>query len=328
MRNHCTIKGCSAPFSLCLKNPAQAWQDCAEFKAFEEEKAPGPGVSGPASFRSSGVVLPWQGGVFQPGDIQIVSSRTPPRMIGMIGTKDAGKTSYLGMLYTLLFRGMKFHNWQFAGSQTLAGWELPAKYLKIRPDGTTHFPPPTSSNPAFYSLYHLGIRDANGNLSDVIYADSSGEVFTKWSINPDDPEAQNAAWIYNHADGFILFVDCVALIEKRGEVKQEIVQIAEQIACDLVQRPVTIVWSKSDRIQEIRPNIREALSEDLLDLIPNAKVVHITNFPKQDSDPMCHVNNLAVSEYLFDSFTEPCGSLFPPLKVVGDDFFYISSALP
>lgn len=29
-----------------------------------------------------------------------------------------------------------------------------------------------------------------------------------WSQNRNDPNAENARWIYEHSNGFILFIDC------------------------------------------------------------------------------------------------------------------------
>jgi len=247
--------------------------------------------------------LPWTGEPFLPVDIDIVSQRSTPLIIGMVGSADAGKTSYLGMLYTLLFNGFKFNRWSFSGSYTLAAWETLAQYLRIRSNGSVAFAPPTPSNPDYYSLYHLAMKK-DGILRDVLFADSSGEVFKLWSENTEDQNAENARWIYEKSTGFIFMVDCKALIDRKGAAKNEIVQMAEQLAANLNGRPVAVVWSKSDEIDHIRGNIKESLTEDLFHLLGAAQVFEVSNFSKSDSDVLCHENNIAVTEYLLDELNK------------------------
>ncbi|WP_100278435.1 TRAFAC clade GTPase domain-containing protein [Mariprofundus aestuarium] len=265
--------------------------------------------------------LPWTGEPFQPADIAIVSQRSTPLIIGMVGSPDAGKTSYLGMLYTLLFNGIKLERWSFAGSCTLAAWETLAQCLQIKPGGLVKFAPPTPSNPDYYSLFHLSLK--KGKLfRDVLFADSSGEVFNLWSENTQDSNAGNARWIYEKSSAFVFMVDCVALIEKRGAAKSEIIQMAEQLAANLKGRPVAVVWSKADRIYEVRENIKSALDEDLTLIFGNSKVFEVSNFSKSDPDTLCHKNNLEVTEYLLEELNKPRAiNLIPQIESSGDLFF-------
>lgn len=313
MKRICAFEGCPAPKGLCRKQLDTEYQNCEHYSiengtdntAIEGSKNKSKKATLPSS-------LPWTGEPFQPEDISMVSSRSSPTIIGMIGTPDAGKTSYLGMLYTLLFNGKKFENWNFAGSMTLGAWETLAQYMKIRKDGSLSFPPPTPSNRDFYKMYHLAIKSTEGVFKDVLFADSSGEVFMKWSIDIHDPAAENAKWIYENSSAFVLFVDVVALIEKRGAAKQVIAQIAEQVSRNLYGRAVTIVWSKSDRLVEVRSQIKEALTEDLAEILPSAKVLHISNFSRENPDMFCHSNNIAATEFLLSSICKPSDLLVQP----------------
>ncbi len=317
MRKKCNKADCPAPKGLCLENlnndhpKCEYWLGSQIDQPIEKQKK----ISGTAKS------LPWTGEPFLPTDIEIVSQRSSPLIIGMVGSADAGKTSYLGMLYTLLFNGIKFNHWSFAGSYTLAAWETLAQYLKIKPNGKLEFAPPTPSNPDYYSLYHLALKK-EGLFRDVLFADSSGEVFNIWSENTQDPNAENARWIYEKSSAFIFMVDSVALIERRGAAKSEIVQMAEQLAANLKGRPVAVVWSKADEIGNIRENIKNALSDDLSQVLGNAQVFEVSNFSKSDPDILCHKNNIAVTEYLLDKLNETKKIILAPQDGDLDEMFF------
>jgi len=317
MRNKCSNPDCPAPRGLCLAHASPDYQKCEHWLGNKMD----PPVEKPKAVEKKVQSLPWTGEPFQPTDIEIVSQRSAPLIIGMIGGAYAGKTSYLGMLYTLLFNGKRFERWSFAGSYTLAAWETLAQYLKIKSDGTVKFPPPTPSNPDFYSLYHLALKRED-LFRDVLFVDSSGEVFKLWSEDTQDPNAENARWIYNNSNAFILMVDSVALINRRGEAKNEIVQMAEQLAANLQGRPVTIVWSKADKIEDIRENIKKALEEDLAQLFANSQVFEVSNFPKSIPDTLCHTNNPAVVEYLLEKLNEPRAIRLLPQVSASDDLLF------
>lgn len=317
MRQKCEKTDCPAPKGLCLEHASSDYPKCEHWlgNAAEQDSVQRN------TNRANAKPLPWTGEALQPADLSLVSERSAPLIIGMIGGADAGKTSYLGMLYTLLFNGKTFENWHFAGSYTLAAWETLAQYLKIKPGGVVEFAPPTPSNPDYYSLSHLALKKSE-IFRDVLFADSSGEVFNLWSENTQDPNAVNARWIYEKANSFIFMVDCVALIEKRGAAKSSIVQMAEQIVANLDGRPVAIVWSKADRLDEVRENIRSALAEDLTECLSDAHVFEVSNYSKSDPDTLCHKNNLAVTEYLIEKMNEPSRVKITPAINQPHDFFF------
>lgn len=317
MRNKCSKPGCPAPKGMCLEHVSHEYQKCDYWLGGKT----GQSVEKKKEAQKKVQSLPWTGEPFQPTDIEIVSQRSAPLIIGMVGGADAGKTSYLGMLYTLLFNGNKFEHWSFAGSSTLAAWETLAQYLRIQPDGNVAFAPPTPSNPDFYSLYHLALKRKE-LFRDVLFVDSSGEVFKLWAEDIHDPNAENAQWIYENSNAFIFMVDSDALINRRGAAKSEIVQMAEQLAANLKGRPVAVVWSKADKIENIRENIRRALEEDLAQVFGNSKVFEVSNFPKPIPDTLCHENNPAVVEYLLDKLNEPKIIRLIPQVSTSDDLLF------
>lgn len=302
MRKKCPNTGCSAPKGMCLELMSNEHLKCDHWLADNDStKVTGARITKDSS-KSTG--LPWTGEALQPDDISIISERTEPLIVGMVGTADAGKTSYLGMLYTLLFNGREIKSWNFSGSVTLAAWETLAQYLKITHNGSIEFPAPTPSHPEFYSLYHLALKN-DDVFRDILFADSSGEVFTSWSEDIHDASADNARWIYENSSAFIFMVDSIALIEKRGQAKSEIVQMAEQLSANLNNRPVTIVWTKSDKAEEIRENIKKSLTEDLLLLFPDATSINVSNLPENNQDQLCYENNLNVIADLLKQLNKP-----------------------
>lgn len=286
MRGFCKTQGCPAPKGMCLEKLSNEHLICEHWNGAEQ-------VDSKKSKSVGAKVLPWTGEALQPDELELIGERSSPLVIGMIGCPDAGKTSYLGMLYTLLFNGNKIDGWPLCGSYTLAAWETLAQCLKIKSNGTVDFPIPTPSSADFYSLYHLALKNIQV-FRDVLLADSSGEVFNLWSEDVNDENADNARWIYSNSDAFVFFIDSVALVEKRGRAKAEIVQMAEQLAANINNRPVAIVWSKADKISEIKPKIKASLKEDLERLFQGASFFEVTNFPSKEFDPLCHNNNIEV----------------------------------
>lgn len=314
-KQNCSLEGCYAPDALCMLTASPNYQQCTHFnKSITHSTVGKPEKKGVKS-------IPWSGQALQPSQIEFLSHRSTPKIIGLVGSSGAGKTTYLAMLYTLLFNGRKIDGWNFAGSYTLAEWELQAKSLQIKNDGTVKYPDATSSAPDFYSLYHLALRNKEV-LHDVLFADSSGEVFSKWAMNIEDSGAENARWIYEHSHAFILFIDCNAIIEKRGIAKKDITQLAEQINSDLQNRPVLILWSKGDLADQMRPNIREAIESSLSTLFPDSLSLQISNYSKSESDELCHINNLKAVQSLLDSLSASKSLIITPKIEPVNDFFF------
>lgn len=311
----CSLDGCHAPDALCKKTATPNYQQCEHFTNLDTS-------SKVKNNQNNSRTIPWTGQALQPNQIELLSHRSAPKIIGLIGPQEAGKTSYLAMLYTLLYNGKRIANWDFAGSYTLREWELQAKSLQVKDNGKVAYPDTTPSTPDFYSLYHLALRN-DGHLHDILYADSSGEVFYKWSMNIDDAGAENARWIYEHSNGFLFFVDCEAVIKERGKAKKNIMQLAEQVKAGLNGRPINIIWSKADLIEEIRPNIKESIINGLSDLFPGATSLEVSNYSKTDSDQLCHINNLRATEIMLNNFIVPQRIRIIPVGNETTDYFFL-----
>lgn len=317
-KRRCTKEGCYAPDDFCLELAGPLHEQCQFFAKADAKEASAKTAKRLAAARS----MPWTGEWLWPEQLDLLTHRGTPRIIGLVGSSGAGKTTYLAMLYSLLFNGKRIENWDFAGSYTLNGWELQAKTLQVQEDGTVRNPDATPSDKDFYSLYHLALRH-DGFLHDILFADSSGEVFSKWSDNVNDPAAENARWIYGNAHAFLFFVDCEAIIEQRGKARRDIVQVAEQVKSGLRGRPVVIVWSKADLAENMRENIVEAIKRSLSETFPGAISLEISNYSKSDSDQLCHINNIGVAKTVLDLLVNPQPLRIAPASIQTDDLFFL-----
>ncbi len=240
-------------------------------------------------------------------DISRISYRNLPIILGVIGKADAGKTTFLAMLYTLLLRGERFSGYNFAGSKTLLGWDELYYKLKVQKNKVA-FPDPTPVE--YLRLHHLALKNSAAKLFDLFLCDASGEVFSYWSQNRDDVRADNARWVYRHANAFILFIDCDDLIARKNKAKTEIIDIAQMLQYDLKNRPVIAVWSKADKKEKVHKTIQESLSVELTEMFPQFTEIDISNFSKDDPDALVHENNIKVIDWLLEQLTLPTGVTF------------------
>lgn len=72
--------------------------------------------------------MPWSGGVLGLTDLGFVAGRGKPIVLTIVGPQKAGKTTLLGAWYLLLGKGARPDDkLRFAGSRSLAGWEIVAR---------------------------------------------------------------------------------------------------------------------------------------------------------------------------------------------------------
>jgi len=216
--------------------------------------------------------VPWTGSSFGVDDIAWLASRQRPLLYAPVGANNVGKTTFLASLYVGLCRGVLPAKHQFTGSFTFGGWEKLAAYVRYAPDGIgPGFPPhtPITEN-RLPGWLHVGFRSANGQIRDVLLADTPGEWFSRWAVHAESASALGARWVARHADGFLFFVDSDGLSgPDRRNVIQNTELLAERLSGVLAGRPVCVVWSKSDK--EIRHQIRSDVETALKKALPNAE---------------------------------------------------------
>ena len=237
----------------------------------------------------------WSGNPLRVEEINLVSYRNAPIVIGLAGKANAGKTTFLAMLYTLLYDGGNFEKYDFSGSMTTLGWDSLYHKLKVL-NKKVSFPETTPSS--YLRLLHFALRGEGDILNDLLITDASGEVFSYWSQNKEDENAENARWIYDNSHGFILFIDCDDLIKRKNLAKTEIVDIAEMLKSNLKDRPVLAVWSKADLKEEVHPKIKTSLHDELSEIFNNYSEIDVSNFPSKNPDELVHSNNLKTIDWL------------------------------
>lgn len=262
--------------------------------------------------------IAWSGSPLIVEEIQMVSKYNSPTIIGIIGKQDAGKTTFLAMVYTLMLNGKNLKDYTFAGTKTILGWDELHHKLRIS-RGNVTFPAPTPVNSN--RQYHLSLKNSEDRLKDILFSDASGEVFTLWANDRNDANAENARWVHTNASGFMLFIDCVALIEQKIVAKREIINIAQQLTHKLNGRPVLAVWSKSDRKGEIHPNIKESLTNELRAMFTNYDEIEISNYLDPGPDELVHKNNLEAIDWILQRTAQPYGSSLAVERKETNDLF-------
>ena len=155
----------------------------------------------------------------------------------------------------------------------------------------------------------------------MLFADASGEVFSLWSVNRNDENADNARWIYSNSNAFMLFIDCEALLTNKNAAKKEVLLIARQLTHDLKNRPVIAVWSKADKKNEIIPSIKDTLKGELEFFFSNYNEIEISNYLEPGPDEWVHINNLAAVDWLLDKIMIPSAPDLALDEIVSDDLF-------
>lgn len=225
----------------------------------------------------------WYGSAFGMRDLELVTSRSHSHIVGIVGPQNAGKTSFLAVLYLMLNHGHQLNTLSFAGSYTFNGWEKIARNLRLNPGQLQpHFPPHTPRNSDGDSrtpgLLHLAFRDTSEQFRDYLLTDPPGEWFNIWANDKNDPSVKGARWIAHHATSFAFFVDCERLAgNQRGIESGKIERLAQRLSSEVGKCPVAVVWAKSDI--EIKNEIRQRLQDTFAQLFPLMREFEVAAIP-------------------------------------------------
>lgn len=220
--------------------------------------------------------LPWGGNVFGVADLSYLASIARPRLVGLVGPQNAGKTTFLATLYLLLNAGSKVPGFRFARSLTLGGWEAIASNLRFDGKNMPAFPAHTTMREGRVpGLLHLGFRAGDDSLNDVVVSDSPGEWFRRWAIDEMASDVLGARWVADKSDGFLIVLDSEALAGPNcGQTLNNYQQMLERLKKHARQRPVHIVWTKTD--VDVPPDTKGRLESRLTALFPYATTSRVT----------------------------------------------------
>jgi hypothetical protein len=217
------------------------------------------------------ISLPWTGSALGLADLNFVTGRAKPIIVGVAGPESAGKTTLLAAWYLLLGRALLTDTaWQFGGSYSLEGWEAVAAALRWTPGQSPGFPPHTSSRGARApGLLHIAFRHESHQLRDFLFADAPGEWFQRWAVDEDAEDAEGARWISQHADVLLLVADRQALSGPRmGSARSAFQLLASRVAAQRRGRPVALVWTKAD--VEVAPEMESRIRQTVTSVMPDA----------------------------------------------------------
>jgi Double-GTPase 2 len=137
----------------------------------------------------------------QPAATAVITKRALTSVVLFAGTADCGKTTLLATLH-LLFQDGTFAGYNFAGSDTLVGFEDRVSLTRTASGRST----PTTPRTRVSEYLHLRVRreDCSAPIRDVILCDLWGEDFREAKDNVD---ACRNLTIIRRAHRFVLLVD-------------------------------------------------------------------------------------------------------------------------
>lgn len=328
----CALSTCIEPQEIGCNHGFEFLDDCPHWKESNAQQANETGTpETPVSqletnTNSQGegrqLHLPWTGNSLGTGDVELVTACNRTTLIGVVGPYNSGKTSLLTLIYLLVQHGEQASFAKFAGSWSLIGWEnLAAKFRWRKREAGPKFPPHTSRGAGRRpGLLHLAFRDQLNDRSDFLLTDPPGEWFSTWAQNASAEGAEGARWINARADRFLFLVDREALAaEERGKERDNLRDLARRLSSGLRDRPVAIVWTKSD--VAVLPTIEEDLRHCFSVEFPNHAEfrvrVRFGDVERSEVEEPC----LKLMEWVFAPAQRPTQSFVPaPVYDSGDLF--------
>jgi hypothetical protein len=266
-------------------------------------------------------LVPWTGNSLGSRGLSFVAARGATRLLGIVGLSDAGKSTFLLMLYLLLARGHSLRTGSFAGSFTLGGWDHLARRMRLTSPEQPRFPPHTPIGAGRYpGMLHLRLRPTEGAMTDLLLTDASGEWFREWTVDAEASAAEGARWIVDQADAFLLVVDCARLSGEPRTVAAPFastVRLAERLRDHAGGRRIGVVWAKAD--QTPLPEIRRRLEEQFARFFPDHASFEVTVDAVRDPTTDRLVQYLEAVDWVAEP--RAGGLLLPELAANEEDLF-------
>ncbi len=235
----CKMRDCFFPSTSCREGFIDT-AECPHYDVHIEEDSPG--------IAAEDERFPWTGRQFGLKDLRFISTARRPHLVGMAGLADAGKTTLLGMLFLMIYRGCQIiENAKFAGSFTLQGWENIARCLQLNSADPIQFPPHTTQSGRFPGLLHLKFAMDGGSERDFLLSDAPGEWFSHWTENAEAENAAGARWIAGNADNVMIVADTAALTgRQKGPARASLEFLIRRVQGNFRKDGVALLWSKTD----------------------------------------------------------------------------------
>ena len=200
-----------------------------------------------------------------PEDVNAMSRIRPVRLISFVGPTQAGKTSLFASIYNRFLDG-PFAQCKFGGTDSIVGFEQRVHDTRLASRRTVPYTPHTQLGQQLKFL-HLFVRDqrSNGRRFDLLFADRSGEYFTK-AI--DNTSLMSEFTELDRAQHVVVLVDGEKL--KNPEFRTTVCWQTKSILRALrdcgrlhLEQEVSIVLSKFDEIKTFpdRPTVEHVFND-------------------------------------------------------------------
>lgn len=197
------------------------------------------------------------GTCFAPAElIQSVSTRDyAPKITGVLGPSNVGKTVYLGMLLDLLARGASGMHGVAQGAFSLAIHSNLMLSLERQ-----RFPEKTPNEPDRWHWVHTEITTGRrGRSFDVVSPDVAGEAVAQELSKPDsNPTVRN---LLGNCSGLVVLIDITKVVSGSKEAEIFAMQLVSYLngmrttkRNKKVDVPVALVFTKADLCEESIPN--------------------------------------------------------------------------
>lgn len=323
---NCTEKECNAPDTDCSLGELN-YKSCIHWRTDSNQE------ESPVEDENFELRLPWTSMALGLTDIQFISGCANPKVIGVIGAENAGKTSMLAAWYLMISKGLLNQiDRRFAGSYSLIGWEAIANNLRWEPGQPPCFPAHTpSGSRRSPGLLHMALCNTDLNtIQDYFFADSPGEWFRKWSIDSQSKEVEGARWLADNADVFLLIADREAL-SKHGRARANFKHLALRLKSEANGRPIALVWTKEDIVEKVENNegmIEEEtalnkIKKHILSIIPDIQQfhIHVNTNPEIDTNDVAENGLLKLLGWVVEQRELKIN--LPELQYEGTDPFFM-----
>lgn len=238
-QGRCQLEDCFFPSTSCVTG----FMEVTECPHYQEDS--GQGSTDPTADDER---FPWTDRPFGLKDLRFLSSVRRPHVVGVVGPADAGKTTLLGMLFLMIYRGHQImDDAAFAGSFTLQGWENIVRHLQLNSDGPIQFPPHTTQAGRLPGLLHLRFSVDGGSDRDFLLSDAPGEWFSSWTDDAEAEDAAGARWIAANADTVVIVADTKALTgPQKGPARTNLEFLIRRVQGNFRKDAVALLWSKTD----------------------------------------------------------------------------------
>jgi hypothetical protein len=176
--------------------------------------------------------------------------KTPPQLVAAIGSADAGKTVYLGMLTDMLSRGCDDLQLLARGAFSVSLQQLTMSAL-----ANCEFPEKTPNEPDRWNWIHCQVRSARKrHPTELIIPDPSGEAILEEVDHPHTYPVIRA--FLEKCAGVMILVDAVRLTE--GEKDQDffamkmlsyLSELCDDPKTGWPSRPISLIFTKADQCE-------------------------------------------------------------------------------